>query len=74
MLSEDKFLLKTIGTNIKIIRIKQGISQNQLAFESNIHRTFINKLENGKANISIIKLFTLAKALNVDINDFFNQI
>lgn len=54
-----------VGGNIRKIRIAQKLSQNQLAYETGLTREFINKVENGKNNISIAKLALIAEALNI---------
>ncbi len=56
-----------VGGNIRKIRIAQKLSQNQLAYETGLTREFINKVENGKNNISITKLALIAEALNVSM-------
>ena len=61
-------LLKKFGLNVKIARMKSGLTQEQLAEKMNIHWTYIAKIETGKINMSLGKILELAKALNVDIN------
>ena len=47
-------MIKTkVGKRIKELRNKLGISQEELAFRSEIHRTYIASLEVGKRNVSI---------------------
>lgn len=66
-------VLLTLGKNIRRLRISQEISQNQLAYETDLSREYINKVETGKYNISIKKLSQIAEALDVDIKDFFKE-
>lgn len=61
-----------VGANIRIQRITQNISQSQLAFESGLTREFINKVENGKCNISIKKLALICEALNISPKKLFD--
>ena len=65
-------VLSTLGKNIRRIRIAQEISQNQLGYETNMSREYINKVESGKYNISIKRLNQIAEALDVDIKEFFD--
>lgn len=58
-----------VGDNIRRRRIAQKISQNQLAYETGLSREFINKVENGKVNISLKKLALIAEALTCDPKD-----
>ncbi|MES2799436.1 MAG: helix-turn-helix transcriptional regulator [Bacteroidota bacterium] len=60
-------LVTTIGLPMRKIRTLNELSQNQFAFESGLSREFINKVEGGKLNISILKLEKIAQVLNVDV-------
>ena len=56
---------RRFGRNIKKFRLKKGWSQEDLAFESDIHRTYISGLERGVRNPTIVVVARLAKALGV---------
>ncbi len=58
-------LLVIIGLNILKLRTKLELSQAQLGFEAGLTREFINKIENGKENISVLNLEQIANVLNV---------
>ena len=64
-------ILSVVGINIREYRIKQKMSQNQLAFEAGVTREFVNKVESGKYNISVKNLEKLALILEVEVKDFF---
>ena len=65
-------MIKTkVGKRIKELRNKLGISQEELAFRSEIHRTYIASLEVGKRNVSIETLEKVVKALEVSLSEFF---
>lgn len=61
-------LLKKFGLNVKIARLKKGLTQEQLAELMNIHLTYIARIETGKINMSLGKILELASTLNIDIN------
>lgn len=63
-----------VGNRIKEIRTKQGISQEVLAHEAGLDRTYITSVEKGKRNISIVNLEKIANALKVNLSDFFDSI
>lgn len=66
-------MIKTkVGKRIKELRNKLGISQEELASRSEIHRTYIASLEVGKRNVSIETLEKVVKALEVSLSEFFN--
>lgn len=50
---------------MKRLRTARGWSQEQLAFEAGIHRTYISDLERGARNPSILLLEKLALPLDV---------
>ena len=62
-----------IGLRIKKLREKADISQEELAFRANLDRTYINSVENGKRNISIVNIEKIAKALGISVSEFFNN-
>ncbi|MFQ5824884.1 MAG: helix-turn-helix domain-containing protein [bacterium] len=62
-----------IGQRIKELRGKVGISQMELANLSELDRTYITSVENGKRNISIVNIERIAKALNITLKEFFDD-
>ena len=65
-------MIKTkVGKRIKELRNKLGISQEELAFRSEIHRTYIASLEVGKRNVSIETLEKVVNSLEVSMSEFF---
>lgn len=62
-----------LGLKIKLLRNKIGISQEELAFRCDLHRTYISSVELGKRNISIINIEKIALALNVEIIELFKK-
>ena len=61
-----------VGSRIKELRNKLGISQEELYFRSGVHRTYIASLEVGKRNISIATLEKIVNALEVSLSEFFD--
>lgn len=62
-----------IGQRIKDLRNKAGISQAELANRSELDRTYITSVENGKRNISIVNIEKIARALNITVREFFKD-
>lgn len=69
-LKKDQFT-KKVGANIKSLREKRGMSQEELAHETGLYRTYIGHLENARYSPSAYVLYKIAKALKIDISDFF---
>jgi len=61
--------LKKIGSNIREKRIECGYTQEELAFEADVHRTYIGAVERGEKNISVISLAKIAKALKTNVSE-----
>ncbi|MBF6615441.1 MAG: helix-turn-helix transcriptional regulator [Candidimonas sp.] len=57
----------TLSVNIKRLRSNQGLSQEQLADKSGLHRTYIGAVERGERNVSLSSLELIASALGVDV-------
>ncbi|MFA5433124.1 MAG: helix-turn-helix transcriptional regulator [Candidatus Paceibacterota bacterium] len=62
-----------IGHRIKQLREKNGMSQKDLAFDSDLDRSYIASVENGQRNISIVNITKIASALKVSLKEFFND-
>jgi transcriptional regulator with XRE-family HTH domain len=62
------------GNRVKEIRREIGISQEELSFRAELHRTYISSIELGKRNVSLINIEKLAKALGCEVIDFFTDI
>ena len=64
----QKELLKKFGKNVKIERIKQDLTQENLAELMNVNQNYISSIETGKQNMSLCKILELAEYLQVHIS------
>ncbi len=55
------------GNRIKKERLKQNLSQEKLALEAEIDRTYMNDIEKGTRNVSLNIAYKLSKALNIPL-------
>ena len=62
-----------IGNRIKELREIKNMSQKDLSYSSDLDRSYIASVENGKRNISIVNIEKIAKALEVTLKDFFTN-
>lgn len=53
------------GTELKKLREKAALSQEQLAARAGVHRTYVSLLERNKKSPTLDVLFRLCKALSV---------
>lgn len=56
---------RRLGLNIKQLRKAKGLSQEQFAFEADIHRTYVSDVERGSRNPTVTVVEKFAKALGV---------
>lgn len=61
-------LLKKLGRNIKVERVRKGLSQEELAELADTTRRSISLIENGLQHPKIISVIKLAKVLDVSID------
>lgn len=57
------------GKLLREKRIAQGISQEELAFRSGLHRTYVGSVERGERNLSLENIFIFARALECSPKD-----
>jgi len=72
MKSKEKILIQ-FGIKVREIRKEKGLSQEQLAHKSNLHRTYIGMIERAEKNITLCNIGKIANALNVSIKNLFND-
>jgi transcriptional regulator with XRE-family HTH domain len=65
--------LHRIGTNIRVTRVSKGLNQETIAKELGISITAYSKIERGKTNPSVLRLYQIAKCLDVSIFDFLTE-
>lgn len=65
----EKFAL-----NLKHLREKANLTQEELASRAGLHRTYVGSVERGERNISLRNVERLAKALNIDPVQMFMEI
>ena len=64
---------KKVGLRIRELRQNLKLTQEALAFKAEIDKTYINEVENGKRNVSVINLEKIIHALEVQLKEFFNH-
>ena len=64
---------KLFSRNLKEIRKRRNLSQEELAALSGLHRTYVGSVERGERNISIDNMECLADALNIKIEELLSD-
>lgn len=62
-----------LGDQLKKSRVKKGLTQEQLAELSGLHRTYIGSVERGERNITVKNLYKILLAMNCSLRDFFKS-
>ncbi len=62
-------LVRRVGKNLKDARRRRGLSQEDLAGQAGLDRTYVSQLERGIGNPSLRILSQLAAALEVQLKD-----
>ena len=60
-------IVKVLSGNLRKLRAEKGLSQEELADRSGLHRTYIGSVERGERNVTLSSLELIASALDVDI-------
>ena len=71
---KDVGLERLFGRMLQELRTERGLSQEELGFESDYHRTYISQLERGQKNPSLRAIFRLARVLGVRPSEMIRRI
>lgn len=67
-------LEQVFGEELRKIREEKGLSQEQLGFDSDYHRTYISQLERGEKNTSLKAVFRISEALQVQPSELIQRV
>ena len=65
---------KTLGRAIRRRRLRQGLTQEQLAEAADLHWTYVSGIERGIRNVSILRLCRIASALKLHVRDLVKEL
>lgn len=68
----DRDLLVKFGHRIRQLRLHRKLSQEALADEAGLDRSYIGGVERGERNVSLVNIAKIARALDVAIAELFN--
>lgn len=71
---EIKPLLTAFGKFIKSKRNELGLSQEELATRSGLHRTYISDVERGIRNLTLGAAWFLARGLSMELKDMLSAV
>jgi len=62
-----------VAWNLRRVRVKRGLSQERLAFDSGMDRSYVGGLERSEENPTVDVLDRLAKTLSVHVSELFAE-
>jgi transcriptional regulator with XRE-family HTH domain len=71
-MSKKQSILISFGENLRRLRKERNLSQEDLAFKADLHRTYIGMIERAEKNITLLNIEKLAKALKINIKELVN--
>lgn len=72
-LQMESSILTLFGHRVREERLKQQLSQEQLAAKAGVHRTYVGMIERAEKNITLTNIEKFAKALGLSISQLFEQ-
>lgn len=66
-------ILIKFGKKVRDERIRLGLSQEELASRTGVHRTYIGMIERAEKNITLENIQKVCRALGLKIGDFFSD-
>ena len=57
---------RAFGARVRALRIEKGMSQEGLAHDAGLDRSYVGQVERGERNVTLDNIYRLAEALRVD--------
>ena len=73
MANDDKNITHTIGSKLRDLRLKNGLTQEELADRAELSKGFISQLENDLTSPSIATLIDILQLLGSSLREFFSD-
>ena len=70
--SDERVLLRGFGERVRFYRVQRGWSQEELAEQTGLHRTYIGSLERGERNVSLINIHLISRTLGVTLAELID--
>lgn len=64
---------KQFGENLRLKRRSVGLSQEQLAYASGLDRSYVGKIERGQVNVTIERVYILARTIGCSPKDLIPE-
>ena len=64
---------KRLAVRVKALRLAKGWSQEELAHQAGIHRTFVSQIERATKTSSIVTVEKVARAFDITIGEWLDE-
>lgn len=64
----ERRILGQFGNNVRVLRKARGLSQEKLADEATLDRTYMGGVERGERNLGLVNIARIAAALEVSVS------
>jgi transcriptional regulator with XRE-family HTH domain len=68
-----KKILIRFGDKVRELRHEKNLSQEELSFKANLHRTYIGMIERAEKNITLVNMEKIAQALGVELEELLKK-
>lgn len=68
---EERDQLHRIGKHLRSLRLKQGLTQEQMAERAGLNRNYLGDTERGERNIAVLNLLQLARGCGLSLRELF---
>lgn len=69
-----KSILISFGERVRELRKERGLSQEDLSYKADLHRTYIGMIERAEKNITLLNISKLASAFGVTVSEILNDL
>ncbi len=66
-------LQETLGPALRELRTECGLSQEELGFRSEVHRTYISEIERGQKNPTLLTVERLTHAMEIKVSTLIER-
>lgn len=66
---ESREILIKFGQRVRQLRKEKNLSQEELSFKADLHRTYIGMIERSEKNITLVNIEKIANALETSIDN-----
>jgi len=72
MKHRKSLIQERFGDRVRSLREERGWSQERLADECKLHRTYIGGIERGERNVALRNINAIARAFDISLKDLFD--